>query len=182
VASTLAVPESGGLLAYIIPEEELVVRAYHRTCSSGTLTPAEWLSSLAGTATVSPLDDAPLAFGSIGVHHATGSWRIDLPGSDPARIDAGWLDDAVLGPVFGIHDTRNDARMAYIPGTEDRAALRRRAALHPDRTYFELHPVPTAQIKAVADAGGTFPPKSTWIEPKLRSALFVHLHGPQDAR
>jgi len=179
VASTLAVPESGGLLAYIIPEEELVVRAYHRTCSSGPRTPAEWLSSLAVSATVSPLDDAPLTFGSIGVHHATGSWRIDLHGSDAARIDAGWLDDAVLGPVFGIHDTRNDARMAYIPGTEDRAALRRRAALHPDRTYFELHPVPTSQIKAVADAGGSFPPKSTWIEPKLRSALFVHLHGTQ---
>ena len=26
----------------------------------------------------------------------------------------------------------------------------------------------------VADAGGVMPPKSTWIEPKLRSGLFVH--------
>jgi uncharacterized protein (DUF1015 family) len=27
---------------------------------------------------------------------------------------------------------------------------------------------------AIADAGVTMPPKSTWFEPKLRSGLFVH--------
>ena len=29
-------------------------------------------------------------------------------------------------------------------------------------------------VMAVADAGETKPPKSTWFEPKLRSGLFVH--------
>jgi len=28
---------------------------------------------------------------------------------------------------------------------------------------------------AVADAGRTMPPKSTWFEPKLRSGLFTYL-------
>ena len=39
---------------------------------------------------------------------------------------------------------------------------------------FHLHPVSFEQLKAVADAGGTMPPKSTYIEPKLRSGLVVY--------
>jgi uncharacterized protein (DUF1015 family) len=30
------------------------------------------------------------------------------------------------------------------------------------------------ELKAVADSGGTMPPKSTYIEPKLRSGLTVY--------
>lgn len=179
VASTMQVPEAGGLLSYIIPEEELVVRAYHRAVDSGAVAPGDWLERVADrpdVAGVEELGEADLAFGEIGVIHQTGRWRIRLQGQDMARVDAAWLEQAVLGPVLGVADTRNDARMHYLAGTEDRAALQRRAEQHPGRTFFELHPVPTGQIKSIADASGTFPPKSTWIEPKLRSGLFLHLH------
>jgi uncharacterized protein (DUF1015 family) len=30
------------------------------------------------------------------------------------------------------------------------------------------------QLKQVADAGAIMPPKSTWIEPKLRSGLVIY--------
>ena len=30
------------------------------------------------------------------------------------------------------------------------------------------------QLMHTADRGGFLPPKSTWIEPKLRSGLFIH--------
>ncbi len=39
---------------------------------------------------------------------------------------------------------------------------------------FHLYPVNFTELKAVADAGGTMPPKSTYIEPKLRSGLVVY--------
>jgi uncharacterized protein (DUF1015 family) len=180
VASTLQVPEAGGLLAYIIPEEELVVRAYHRSVVSDGLLPEDWLARLAerpDVASIEPLGLAPLAFGEIGVLHASGQFRIQLRDSRPDRIDAGWLEEAVLQAHFGILDSRNDSRLTYIPGTEHRPDLAARAAQHPDRTYFELYPVPTFQIKSIADSGGHFPPKSTWIEPKLRSGLFLYRHG-----
>lgn len=180
VASTLQVAEADGLLAYIIPEEELVVRAYHRAVAGGSLSPSEWLERLAArddVAEVVPLGEEDLAFGEIGVLHATGRWRIRLQGRDEQRVDAAWLETAVLTDVFGVADTRNDLRMRYLAGTEDRASLGKHAQAEPDWTFFELHPVPTGQIKAIADAHGTFPPKSTWIEPKLRSGMFLHLHG-----
>jgi uncharacterized protein (DUF1015 family) len=92
-------------------------------------------------------------------------------------VDAAWLETAVFADVFGVADTRNDQRMRYLAGTEDRASLGKHAQAEPDWTFFELHPVPTGQIKSIADAHGTFPPKSTWIEPKLRSGMVLHLHG-----
>ena len=37
-----------------------------------------------------------------------------------------------------------------------------------------LYPVAFTDLKAVADSGGTMPPKSTYVEPKLRSGLTIY--------
>ena len=39
---------------------------------------------------------------------------------------------------------------------------------------FLLHPASIDDVKKVADAGLNMPPKSTWVEPKLRSGLTIY--------
>jgi uncharacterized protein (DUF1015 family) len=39
---------------------------------------------------------------------------------------------------------------------------------------FVLSPVSVTQLKSVADQEGIMPPKSTYIEPKLRSGLVIY--------
>ena len=39
---------------------------------------------------------------------------------------------------------------------------------------FSLVPITIAEVKAIADAGLVMPPKSTHIEPKLRSGLAIY--------
>jgi uncharacterized protein (DUF1015 family) len=39
---------------------------------------------------------------------------------------------------------------------------------------FTLFAPTVEDIKRIADAGQTMPPKSTWVEPKLRSGLVVY--------
>jgi uncharacterized protein (DUF1015 family) len=39
---------------------------------------------------------------------------------------------------------------------------------------FGLYPVSIEQLKAVADANDIMPPKSTWIEPKMRNGLTIY--------
>jgi len=39
---------------------------------------------------------------------------------------------------------------------------------------FAMAPVGIADIRAIADAGLVMPPKSTYIEPKLRSGLVIY--------
>ena len=39
---------------------------------------------------------------------------------------------------------------------------------------FALYPVEVDQLIEISDQGLTMPPKSTWIEPKLRSGLTIY--------
>ena len=84
------------------------------------------------------------------------------------------LQTHVFQPLFGIEDARNDARLSYAPGTLDSAALKFKYGVQPEQALFELPAVTPEQLMHTADQGGFLPPKSTWIEPKLRSGLFIH--------
>ncbi|MBT8204466.1 MAG: DUF1015 domain-containing protein [Eudoraea sp.] len=91
-----------------------------------------------------------------------------------SRLDTQILFKTILEPILDIKDLRNDKRIQYGFGKHN--ALRMKDAI--DRGEFQvgfgLMPVNMDEIKAVADAGLVMPPKSTYIEPKLRSGLAVY--------
>ena len=97
-----------------------------------------------------------------------------LPGERPddvaASLDAALLQELVLGPVLGVCDPRDDARLSFVGGG-DLVELERRAG--EGGVAFSLFPTSVNELMAVADAGGLMPPKSTWFTPKLMSGLFV---------
>ena len=80
----------------------------------------------------------------------------------------------MIEKVLGITDPRNNPDLKYIPGTESREDIVKREG----NLVFCLHPIPVDQITNTAD--GHLPPKSTWVEPKLRSGLFVYEFGNHD--
>jgi len=80
----------------------------------------------------------------------------------------------VLDPVLGIHDLRTDPHVKFVPGTYGAAELERMVKSGEVAAAFNLRPVSFEELQAVADTGGCMPPKSTYIEPKLRSGLTVY--------
>lgn len=84
------------------------------------------------------------------------------------------LSDAVLAPVLGIHDLRTDPHVRFVPGTSGIAELERLVRSGEAAVAFNLRPVSFDELKRVADTGGCMPPKSTYIEPKLRSGITVY--------
>ena len=40
---------------------------------------------------------------------------------------------------------------------------------------FACYPTSIEELMAIADAGKVMPPKSTWLDPKVRSGLLVRL-------
>ena len=98
---------------------------------------------------------------------------VDL--SDPIRsLDVSVLQDRLLGPVLGIGDPRTDKRIDFVGGIRGTAELEKRIGSGNFAVAFSMHATTVAELMAIADAGETMPPKSTWFEPKLRSGLFVH--------
>ncbi len=90
------------------------------------------------------------------------------------RLDTELLNQCILEPVFQIFDLRNDTRVSFIPGVKSLDQSLQFIRNEKADILFMLHPVTMQQLKQVALANRIMPPKSTWVEPKLLSALCVY--------
>ena len=170
------------ILAYLIPSEELNILGFHREVLNWSGDMKKILAQISSLESVSKIDkleelnDEP-HHGEIDLMFKGEVHRIFLTiDKTKERIDAQWLGEEVIEKLLGINDPRNNPNLKYIPGTESREDLANRKG----NLVFYLHPIPVNQIMNTADAGGHLPPKSTWVEPKLRSGLFVYEFGNHD--
>lgn len=89
-------------------------------------------------------------------------------------LDTQVLYNLVLKPILGIKDLRNEKRLDYLPGTKDLIELKQQVDTEGFKVAFGMLPIKISQMKQVADEGLSMPPKSTYIEPKLRSGLTIY--------
>lgn len=102
-----------------------------------------------------------------------------LPGTynsnDPVgSLDASILTEHILSPLFGIHDLKTDKRIGFIPGVKGPEALKKSVDEGKAEAAFGLYPVTMEHLKWIADSHNIMPPKSTWVEPKMRSGLVIY--------
>ena len=90
------------------------------------------------------------------------------------RLDTHILYETVLKPILGIVDLRNDDRITYVDGRRDISSLTDRIDSKEFAVSFGMLPVTINELKEIADAGLKMPPKSTYIEPKLRSGVTIY--------
>ena len=91
-----------------------------------------------------------------------------------SELDSYILYEKILKPVLGINDLRNDKRIAYVHGRNDLIELKTRVDSGEFEVGFGMLPAAITEIKQIADENLTMPPKSTYIEPKLRSGLTIY--------
>lgn len=89
-------------------------------------------------------------------------------------LDAQILYEKVLHPLLGITDLRNDSRIEYIPGSKPITQIKQMVDEEEYEVGFMLFPASIGEIKELADNNLIMPPKSTYIEPKIRSGLVVY--------
>ena len=100
--------------------------------------------------------------------------QIEKSSSILDNLDAQILYNTVLNPLLGIEDLRNDDRFEYIPGKQAILTIKELIDEGEFAVGFMLYPSDISEIKALADNNLIMPPKSTYIEPKLRSGLIVY--------
>lgn len=91
-----------------------------------------------------------------------------------SALDTQILYKTVLEPILGIHDLRKDKRIRYGHGKHNVIKMKDEIDKGKFTVGFGLVPTNISEIKAIADAGLVMPPKSTYIEPKLRSGLTIY--------
>ena len=112
--------------------------------------------------------------------YLNGIWyECSLPYEESAgpidSLDVTVLQKMVLEKLLGITDPRGDMRLQYLGGARPVGDLEDLVDRGEFMAAFSMQPVDVGTVLAIADAGCTMPPKSTWFEPKLLSGLLVHL-------
>ena len=91
-----------------------------------------------------------------------------------SELDTQILYKTVLEPILGIKDLRTDKRIQYGYGKHNVIRMKDEIDQGEFAVGFSLVPLKIEEIKAIADAGLVMPPKSTYIEPKLRSGIAIY--------
>lgn len=100
-----------------------------------------------------------------------GVYKADSP---VGSLDASILTDHVLSPILDIHDLKTDKRISFVPGIKGPEALKAAVDDKKVAVAFGLYPVTMEHLKWIADTNNIMPPKSTWVEPKMRSGLVIY--------
>lgn len=101
------------------------------------------------------------------------SGKVDF--SHPVKsLSTQFLTDLILEPLLHIYDQKTSSRIEFVSGFEGVEATLNKLKKHPDGVAFILYPISMAQVRRVGDERLIMPPKSTWVEPKLRSGMTIY--------
>ncbi|MBQ9887710.1 MAG: DUF1015 domain-containing protein [Bacteroidales bacterium] len=175
-------------MAVCFPESQLRILDYNRVVRDLNGHSEEEFLDLLGKDFEVSLASAGEPYRPSGLHnfsmYLSGKWYslTAKPGryddSDPIGVlDVTILSGLVLDKILGIKDLRTDNRIDFVGGIRGLGELSRRVDSGEMKVAFALYPVSMTQLMDIADSGNIMPPKTTWLEPKLRSGLAIHLLG-----
>lgn len=170
-------------LAYMIDEESLKIVEFNRIVKSlNGMSEQEFISALetsfiiekrSGSCT--PKNEHEITISVHGHWYSLTCKEEIIDHTHPVKsLDAQILTDFVLEPILGIKDLKTDTNIEFISGVIPMDKVMKSMAKNNYEVTFFLYPVTMAQVKKVADNQLIMPPKSTWVEPKLRSGLTIY--------
>jgi uncharacterized protein (DUF1015 family) len=89
-------------------------------------------------------------------------------------LDAEIVTEFILNPILGIKDLKTDSNIEFFSEIEPVDSIEKQIKEGKYALAFFLYPCTIEQVKTVADNHMIMPPKSTWVEPKMRSGLTIY--------
>ena len=170
-------------MSFLIPESQLRILDFNRIVKDlNGLSTEEFITSINKTYNVEKKEESfiPLKKDEIGMYIEDNWYSLTAKESTFDRtncvkkLDTAILSNNILGPILGIHDLSTDKRLIFIDGSLGKSKLESAVDSGDYVVAFMLKPIGVQQLKDVADARESMPPKSTYIEPKLRSGLLIY--------
>lgn len=170
-------------LGIFFPETELKIFDYNRLVKGmDHLSATEFIAKVSEKFIVTEKGKdiyKPIKKGNFSMY-LEGNWyslnaKKEILHPDPLEdLDAAILSEHILSPILHIHDLRKNKRIRFVSGIKGMLELKDQVDDHGFDLAFGLYPVKMEQLKYIADHNKTMPPKSTWIEPKMRSGLVIY--------
>jgi uncharacterized protein (DUF1015 family) len=169
-------------LSFYITETSLDIFDFNRLITdTNGLSEAEILEKISTQFDVekTTLDFKPTQLHEFSMHSANSCYKLTYKGkidssSAVETLDAHILSKQILEPLFGMKDLKTDKRCYFMEGIQGVKKMRNDIEKGKAKLAFGLYPVSVNQLKDIADTNSIMPPKTTWIEPKMRSGLIVY--------
>ncbi|MBL7811843.1 MAG: DUF1015 domain-containing protein [Bacteroidetes bacterium] len=170
------------IMAFVLPESSLRIKSFHRLLQNmDPVLCAGLPDKAAADFEVTRMTEGgrPSRKGEIVYLGPQGWYKFTLkPGhahpSPSENLDVYQLEDLIFRKHLGITDSKTDEHLLFVNGDESLHSLESRKDRGEITAAFVLFPNSMKEIREVADADETMPPKSTWIEPKLPAGMVIH--------
>lgn len=170
-------------LAFFIAKSQLKIYDFNRLVKDlNGKSVSEFLKEISTNFVINPVDfkkakpnsKNTFAFYSEGKWYHLKLKKGSIKSKDPlSNLDAEILNKFILGPVLGIKDLKTDDRISFLGGNKGIDGLQKMVDDGKAKAAFALFPVSVNELMSIADNKQIMPPKSTYIEPKLRSGLVI---------
>ena len=90
------------------------------------------------------------------------------------KLNSQLVSDFILNSILDIPDLRKDRRVEFVSGIDTNQNTFSKIDKLENGLLLKLFPHTMDEIIQIADLGETMPPKSTWIEPKIRSGVTIY--------
>lgn len=176
-------PNESHFLAFLVEEENLRILEFNRMVKTlNGLSAAELLEALQDSFEIKALGRSkkPSKTHEITMCLENNWYQLTckphiIEADHPIKsLDAEILTQFVLDPILGIKDLKADNNIDFISGNFGAGEISKRIRRGDFKIGFMLYPVSFEEVRKVADNQMTMPPKSTWVEPKLRSGLTIY--------
>ena len=168
-------------MSYLIDETQLNILSFNRLIRNlNGLTPTELLNKIKEKYTVIHKKDlyTPSLKNEISMY-LDNTWYSLIfnqkkSTSISSSLDPSILSKNILKPILNIIDERTDNNISFLDGRVPLSEIQQKIDNDEYAVAFILKPISITSIKEVADNNEILPPKSTSVEPKLRSGLTIY--------
>lgn len=175
--------DNGKYLAFLVPANHLHIDSFYRAYKSDKAFDLKaLLEQLAQHFDIVKASEMviPQAPKSFGLCTKEGWFNLQYKGivdysSAVNALDVSILETFVFKEILHIKDSKTDQRLAYIKGNTPIQTIDAEVKNGTYDMVFTVYPCNINEVFKIADQGLIMPPKSTYIEPKLRTGLTVQI-------
>lgn len=173
--------QNGKYLAYIVPPEYLKIESFHRAYKcDGEFDFNVFMDQMKEDFEVRLCNEPhkSLKEREFGLY-AAGNWYIvtyskQCDGLNAVdTLDVSLLERHVFGKILNIEDSKTDKQLDFLRGGVSLKELESMVNSGKFDLVFTVFPCTIQEVFEVADNKLIMPPKSTYIEPKMRTGLFI---------
>lgn len=174
------------LVAYF-PASEIEIHNYNRVVVSlGNLSEDDFIEAIGEYYDVEAVEKSftPIKRHEMGMYihqqwyhlQLKAAYMADADGPTNETLDVHFLNKYVLENILGIEDVRNEPDIKYMEGPKGSFSMERKVREGRAQVAFNLYPVALEDLIKISDENDVLPPKSTWIEPRMRNGFIAHLY------